>query len=79
MVSHRQGRRKKRSFVSLIMGRVWYLFAFDLVCLLASPFLLASSGDGVASEPSGGGSSTTDVRRSPKQTIHVSAMSCEGK
>lgn len=27
----------------------------------------------------GGGSSRMEVRRSPKQTMHVSAMPCEGK
>lgn len=74
MVGHRQSRRKQRSLVSLIMGQVWYLFVFDLVTFLASlPLIVSSAGD-AASDASDDRSSTPDCRRSPKQTMHVSAM-----
>jgi len=48
-----------------------YLFVFALVALLASPLLASAA---TASVASGGGSSAIEVRRSPKHTIHVSAM-----
>lgn len=78
MIGHRPSRRKRRSFVWLILGQVWYLCAFDLVFLLASSFLMLASSGESAADASGGGSSTMDVRRSPKQTIHVSAIPYDG-
>ena len=63
------GHRSSRSS----QGLVWYLLAFDLVNLLAS----VPSSRGTGADASGsGGSSTGDVRRSPKQTMHdfISAM-----
>ena len=59
----------------------WYLL---LVCALVVLLFLAtlpsssSAGCPPATDASGGGSSRMDVRRSPKQTMHVSAMPCEG-
>jgi hypothetical protein len=72
-IAHEGGKRGRSSRVTL--GQVWwYLFAFDLVNLLASPLGLASSG-GTAADSSGSGSSSMMVvRRSPKQTMHDSAM-----
>lgn len=53
---------------------MWYLCAFDLVNLLASLLGLDSSGGTAAGGSEAGASSAVDVRRSPKHTIHDSAM-----
>ena len=73
VIAHEGGKRGGSSRVTL--GQVWwYLFAFDLVNLLAAPLVLASSGGTAAVASGSGSSSTMVVRRSPKQTMHDSAM-----
>jgi hypothetical protein len=72
VIANEGGNRVRSSRSSL--GQVWYLFAFDLVNLLASLLGLASSGGTAAAASGSDGSSTVEVRRSPKQTMHDSAM-----
>lgn len=75
--SHRLRRRNYDSIGSLIRVQVWYLLAFALVFVLAPLPLLPSYPSGNRSAvTSGGGSSGRAVRRSPRQTIHASAMLC---
>lgn len=61
----------------------WYLFTSDLVLLLVlaclfSPSVVASPLALSLTGRPGGGSSRADERRSPRQTMHVSAMLCGG-
>ena len=72
VIANEGGKRVRSSRSSL--GQVWYLCAFDLVNLLASLLGLASSGGTPAAASGSGDSSTAEVRRSPKQTMHDSAM-----
>lgn len=59
----------------------WYLFTSELLLVLAclfSPSVVASPLALSSTGRPGGGSSRADERRSPRQTMHVSAMLCGG-
>ena len=73
MVGHRHVRRNKGFQRLRVLNKVRYLLVLDLVAFLASPLLASADAASVAS---GTGSPAIEVRKSPRQTIHVSAMSC---
>lgn len=57
---------------SQTVGEVIYLLAIARVLRFASVTTAVTADSGI---PGGGSSSAIEVRRSPKQTMHVSAMS----
>lgn len=63
-------------------SQAWYLCALKAASSgaaisLASTLVLASSASAATATATGGGSSVNEARRSPRQTMHVSARSAD--